>query len=94
MRLTCMQSLMEPSRGFVPPASADAFASTAGRLFGFAFTWALGGNLAPAAREGFDAFAREQLQGVVAFPGARAWLPWCCSSSAHAGVLVQRSQLA
>jgi dynein heavy chain len=68
-----MQSLMDPTKGLKLSAlEGDAFAAAMGRLFGFAFVWALGGNLAPTCSEAFDEFAREHLQDVVTFPGRTA----------------------
>jgi dynein heavy chain len=64
------QSLMDPTKGFnVTALEGDAFAAAMGRLFGFAYVWALGGNLAPTSTEAFDEFVREHLQDVVTFPG-------------------------
>lgn len=68
-----MQSLLSPSRGLLAPGCQDeAFGQAIKRTFAFAYVWALGGNLAPAARAGFDEHVREQLQDVVSFPG----MPW------------------
>lgn len=65
-----LQSLMDPTKGFkVSAVEGDAFTTAIGRLFGFAYVWALGGNLAPSCTEAFDEFVREHLQDVVTFPG-------------------------
>lgn len=65
-----MQSLLDPSKGFkVTGLQGEAFTVSIGRVFAFAYVWALGGNLAPAARPGFDEHVREQLQDVVNIPG-------------------------
>ena len=40
-----------------------------GKVFGFAYVWALGGNLSQTCREEFDDFVREHLQQVISFPG-------------------------
>ncbi|KAI8465887.1 MAG: dynein heavy chain 7 [Monoraphidium minutum] len=65
-----MQSLLDPARGLpLHELEGDAFSFALGALFAFAYVWALGGNLAAGARDGFDAFAREQLAPVAAFPG-------------------------
>ncbi len=40
-----------------------------GKIFGFAYTWALGGNLIHTFKEEFDLFAREQLGAVCSYPG-------------------------
>jgi hypothetical protein len=67
---------MDPTKGFkVTALEGDAFAAAMGRLFGFAYVWALGGNLAPTCTDAFDEFVREHLQDVVTFPGETAcWL--------------------
>jgi hypothetical protein len=65
-----MQSLMDPTKGLkVTALEGDAFAAAMGRLFGFAYVWSLGGNLAPTCTEAFDEFVREHLQDAVTFPG-------------------------
>lgn len=65
-----LQSLLDPSKGFKAAGlQGEAFAVAIGRIFAFAYVWALGGNLAPAARAGFDEHVREQLQDVVNIPG-------------------------
>jgi hypothetical protein len=66
-----VQSLLEPSKGIkLQGLSEEAAAQTFGRVFGFAFVWALGGNLAGPCREDFDTFVREHLQLIVSFPSA------------------------
>lgn len=61
---------MDPSKGLkVSGLEGAAFNSAIGKLFGFAYVWALGGNLAPSCREAFDEFVKEQLAEVVTFPG-------------------------
>jgi hypothetical protein len=68
---------MDPTKGFkVTALEGDAFAAAMGRLFGFAYVWALGGNLAPTCTEAYDEFVREHLQDVVIFPGTTlaCWL--------------------
>ena len=65
-----MQSLLDPSKGFkVTGLQGEAVTVSIGRVFAFAYVWALGDNLAPAARPGFDEHVREQLQDVVNIPG-------------------------
>ncbi|WIA13579.1 hypothetical protein OEZ85_007146 [Tetradesmus obliquus] len=65
-----LQSLMDPTKGLkVAALEGDALAAAMGRLFGFAYVWALGGNLAPSCTESFDEFVREHLADVVTFPG-------------------------
>lgn len=66
-----MQSLLDPAKGIkLQGLSEEAAAQTFGRVFGFAFVWALGGNLAGPCREDFDTFVREHLQLIVSFPSA------------------------
>lgn len=61
---------MDPSKGFkMSVLEGAAFSNAIGKLFGFAYVWALGGNLAPSCREAFDEFVKEQLAEVVTFPG-------------------------
>lgn len=64
---------MDPTKGLkVAALEGDALAAAMGRLFGFAYVWALGGNLAPSCTESFDEFVREHLADVVTFPGRAA----------------------
>jgi dynein heavy chain len=68
-----LQSLLDPSRGCKASSlQGDAFTQAANRLFVFAYIWAIGGNLAPASRAGFDEFVRQQLQDVANLPGAQS----------------------
>lgn len=61
---------MDPAKGFkASTMERDAFTTAIGRLFGFAYVWAIGGNLAPTSTEAFDEFVQEHLQDVVSFPG-------------------------
>lgn len=74
-----MQSLLDPSKGFKAAGlQGEAFTVSIGRIFAFAYVWALGGNLAPAARPGFDEHVREQLQDVVSIPGGLRRHPVAC----------------
>jgi dynein heavy chain len=67
---------MMPSRGFKYTPSANMNATklfedqqtALGRIFAFAFVWALGGNLAHTMKDEFDTFAREKLQHICNFP--------------------------
>lgn len=71
---------MDPTKGFkASTMEGDAFKTAIGRLFGFAYVWAIGGNLAPASTEAFDEFVKEHLQDVVSFPG---------TSLCHVGALL------
>eukprot|EP00882_Tetradesmus_deserticola_P029966 GHRQ01033611.1.p3 GENE.GHRQ01033611.1~~GHRQ01033611.1.p3 ORF type:complete len:114 (-),score=24.54 GHRQ01033611.1:109-450(-) len=70
-----VQSLLDPTKGLkVAALEGESLAAALGQLFGFAYVWALGGNLAPTCSEAFDEFAREHLQGVAKFPGQTAVL--------------------
>lgn len=65
-----VQSLMLPSRGFkYKGVSPEDQEKALGRIFAFAYTWALGGNLVHSVKEEFDGFVREQLQAVCSYPG-------------------------
>jgi hypothetical protein len=65
-----VQSLLDPSKGFKAAGlQGEAFSQAIARIFAFAYAWGLGGNLAPAARAGFDEHVREQLQDVVNISG-------------------------
>ena len=85
-----LQSLLHPAKGFKPAVlQGEVFTQAVGRIFAFAYVWALGGNLAPAARHGFDEHVREQLQDVVSFPGGLGAVMsgfcglWGCASTTH-----------
>lgn len=61
---------MDPSKGFkLSGLGPEAFNNAIGKLFGFAYVWALGGNLAMQSREAFDEFVKEHLAEMVTFPG-------------------------
>lgn len=65
-----LQSLMDPSRNLLACGlEGQAFSNALPKLFGFAYVWALGGNLAPSCRDAFDVFVRKQLADIVTFPG-------------------------
>ena len=66
-----VQSLMLPARGFKYGAGVlpDQQTAALGKIFAFAFVWAIGGNLAHGVKDDFDNFAREHLQPVSNFPG-------------------------
>ncbi|GFR44385.1 hypothetical protein Agub_g5605 [Astrephomene gubernaculifera] len=65
-----LQSLVSPSRGFNWAAKPEEITMALGKLFGFCYVWALGGNLVHTAKEEFDDFIREHLQTLCAFPGS------------------------
>ena len=62
------QALIMPARGvdFTKPVRGEFLS----RLFSFAYVWSIGGNLDSTVVEAFDAFTRNQFDGVVSFPGA------------------------
>lgn len=66
-----VQSLMLPARGFKYGAGVlpDQQTAALGKIFAFAFVWAIGGNLAHGVKDDFDNFAREHLQPLSNFPG-------------------------
>ena len=65
-----MQSLLMPSRGLrSDKINQELMQTCINRLFGFAYAWALGGNLVHTVRDDFDGFVRDQLQPVLNFPG-------------------------
>lgn len=64
-----MQSLMSPARGFKYDKKPEETQLALGRVFVFAYVWALGGNLQHGVREEFDEFAREILANAANFPG-------------------------
>ncbi len=67
------QSLLDSTKGFNvmgPSVTLDQFAVAAGRAFGFAYVWGIGGNLVAAARADFSDFVREQLAPALSFPSA------------------------
>jgi hypothetical protein len=67
-----VQSLLDLTKGFNAAAlQGEAFSQAVNRIFAFGYVWGLGGNLAPAARAGFDEHVRDQLQSVVNIPGER-----------------------
>lgn len=71
-----MQSLLDPSKGFNAAAlQGEAFSQAINRIFAFGYVWGLGGNLAPAARAGFNEHVRDQLQSIVNIPGERIPIP-------------------
>lgn len=70
MSCDAVQSMLDPSKGFKPAAlQGEAFTQAINRVFAFAYVWGIGGNLAPAARPGFDEHVRLQLQDIVNIPG-------------------------
>jgi dynein heavy chain len=50
----CAQSLLLPARGFNWVGKPEEVQQALGKLFGFCFVWALGGNLVHTAKEEFD----------------------------------------
>ncbi|KAG1670781.1 hypothetical protein FOA52_014009, partial [Chlamydomonas sp. UWO 241] len=78
-----VQSLMLPERGFKygKGVSPEDQRKAVGKIFAWAFSWALGGNLVHSVKEDFDTFVRDQLSAVVNYPGSGLVFDFCVDSS-------------
>lgn len=64
-----MVALMAPSRGFKFDRKIEDMQMALGRVFSFAYVWAMGGNLEHTVQGDWDEFVREQLANTATFPG-------------------------